>query len=298
MKQTISIVIPAFNEERVILKLTTALIHAMNALPQFEFETIIVEHGSTDDTFNQLLKARKKDKRIKILKLAKNVGCDGGIIAGLTYATGDAAIVMMADLQDNPNAIPQFIKKWQEGYHVVYAVVTKRPHVKFYKQLGALIFYKIMNYFSNGLMPENVSDFRLMDKSVYRALTAMPEHNKFFRGLVAWSGFRQTGIPVPRAERAAGEPKSDFRTLFKVASNGIISFSNFPLRIPWLFSVLFFLGGVIALLFTNTLISILLFSFAFLMIVMGIQGEYIARIFEETRKRPNFIVQELHGLKI
>src|SRR6266568_6243208 len=298
MKQTISIVIPAYNEEQVIPKLTNALIHTMKSLSKYEFEVIIVEHGSTDDTFNQLLKARNKDKRIKILRLAKNVGCDGGIIAGLTYASGDAAIVMMADLQDSPDAIPQFIKKWQEGYQVVYAIVTRRPNVMLYKRFGARVFYKIMDILSKGHIPENVSDFRLIDKPVYKAIIAMPEHNKFFRGLVAWSGFRQTGIQIPRAERAAGNPKSDFRTLFRVASNGIISFSNFPLRLPWLFSILFFLGGIIALILANLLISVLLFSFSFLTVLIGIQGEYIERILEETRSRPNFIVQEAYGLKI
>lgn len=298
MKQKISIVIPAYNEEPVIVKLTQALIHTMNANSSYEFEVIVVEHGSTDNTFKELLKARQKDKRIKILRLAKNVGCDGGIVAGLTYATGDAAIVMMADLQDSPTAIPQFIKKWKEGYQVVYAIVTRRTKVKLYKRFGAQVFYRVMDLLSKGLIPENVSDFRLLDKSVYKVIIAMPEHTKFFRGLVAWSGFRQTGIQIARAERVAGEPKSDFRTLFKVATNGILAFSNLPLRIPWFFSFLFFIGGIIALSISKFSISIFLFSFCFITMFLGIQGEYIARILEETRKRPNFIVQETYGLKI
>src|SRR5882724_6687967 len=287
MKEIISIVVHAFNEEKVIPKLTAALIETMNAIPRYDFEIIIVEHGSTDDTFNQLLKARNKDARIKILKLAKNVGRDGGIIAVLTYASGDAAIVMMADLQDSPDAIPQFIKKWKEGYDVVYAIITKRPNIRLYKRFGAAVFYKVMDALSKGLIPENVSDFRLMDRAVYTAVTALPEHNKFFRGLVAWTGFRQTGIHVARAERAAGEPKSDFKTLFKVASNGILSFSNMPLRLPWLLSLLFFVTGSIVLITGNQLISIILFSFFLFSALMGIQGEYIARILEETRRRAN-----------
>lgn len=298
MKQTISIVIPAFNEEKVIPKLAAALTQTINAIPKYGFEIIVVEHGSTDNTLKELLKARKKDARIKILKLAKNVGCDGGIIAGLTYATGDAAIVMMADLQDNPEMVAKFIKKWEEGYHVVYAIITKRPDSKLYKQVGAIVFYKIMDFLSKGLVPENVSDFRLMDKKVYNVLIAMPEHNKFFRGLVAWTGFRQTGIPIARAERAAGEPKSDLKTLLRVGLNGILAFSNIPLRLPWLFSFFFFLGGVGGFIVGENIVGIILLSFCLFAALMGMQGEYIARILEETRNRPNFIVQETYGIKI
>lgn len=298
MKQTISIVIPAFNESEVVPQLTTALIKIMNAIPKYAFEVIVVEHGSTDNTLEALLKARKIDSRIKILQLAKNVGCDGGIIAGLTYATGDAAVVMMADLQDDPKMIPQFIKKWEEGYDVVYAVIKKRTQVKLYKRMGANIFYKLMDILSKGLIPENVSDFRLLDKDVYKVLIAMPEHNKFFRGLVAWSGFRQTGISTIRLERAAGTPKSDLKTLIKVALTGMFSFSNLPLRIPWVLSLIFLITGLIALFLSNFIVGILLISFALLAGLIGIQGEYMIKILEETRGRPNFIVRESYGVKL
>lgn len=298
MKQTISIIIPAFNESEVVPQLTSALIKIMNAIPKYAFEVIVVEHGSTDNTLETLLKARKKDSRIKILQLAKNVGCDGGIIAGLTYASGDAAVVMMADLQDDPKMIPQFLKKWEEGYDVVYAVIKKRTQVKLYKRMGANIFYKLMDILSKGLIPENVSDFRLLDKDVYKALIAMPEHNKFFRGLVAWSGFRQTGISTIRLERAAGTPKSDLKTLIKVALTGMFSFSNLPLRIPWVLSLIFLIAGIIALFLSNIIVGILLISFALLAGLIGIQGEYMIKILEETRGRPNFIVRESYGVKV
>lgn len=298
MKKLISIVIPAYNEEEVILQLSSELTKIMNIIKNFDFEVIVVEHGSKDKTLEKLLEARRKDKRIKVLQLAKNVGCDGGIIAGLTYAQGSAAVVMMADLQDNPAAIPQFLKKWEEGYDVVYAIITRRIKVKLYKQLGAVVFYKLMDFFSKGLVPQNVSDFRLMDKAVYNTLTSMPEHNKFFRGLVAWTGFKQTGIPVVRLERKVGTPKSDFRTLFKVALNGLVSFSNLPLRMPWFFMVLFLITTAFAYFLSGIFLASLLLSFSLFSAMIGIQGEYISRILEETRKRPNFILKQSYGIKL
>ncbi len=297
MKKLISIVIPAYNEEEVIPKLTSALVELMDKNSRYNFEVIVVEHGSKDETLRELLIARKKDKRIKIVELAKNVGCDGGIIAGLSNASGNAAVVMMADLQDDPKLISQFIKKWEEGYDVVYAIVTKRPSVKLYKKVGATAFYWLMDILSKGLVPQNVSDYRLMDRKVYRTVVQMPEHNKFFRGLVSWTGFKQTGIKSPRLPRAAGTPKSDLITLIKIASNGALVFSTLPLKLPWLFALLFFLGGLFFSIFSNIILGVFLFSFSFFSILIGIQGEYIARILDESRNRPNFIVRELHGFK-
>lgn len=297
MKKLISIIIPAFNEEEVIPKLSIALSKAMNELSAYTFEVIVVEHGSKDNTLKELLKIRKKDSRIKILQLAKNVGCDGGIIAGLSYAKGDAAIVMMADLQDDTNLFPKLIKKWEEGYDVVYTYITKRIKVKLYKKIGAAVFYYLMDILSKGLVPQNVSDFRLIDKTVYNSVINMPEHNKFFRGLVAWTGFNQIGIPTVRLERAAGTPKSDFKTLFKVGLNGLFSFSNIPLKIPWFLSFIFLVGGLGSLFLTNFMVSILLLSFASVSFLIGIQSEYIIKILEESRKRPNFIVKNSYGIK-
>lgn len=298
MKKLISIVIPAFNEEEVIRSLSASLARTMNNLVEYNFEVIVVEHGSGDNTLKELLKARKNDSRIKILQLAKNVGCDEGIIAGLTYARGDAAIVMMADLQDDPKLFSKLIKKWKKGYDVVYTVTTKRTNIKFYKKIGASIFYFLINIFSRGLVPQNVSDFRLIDKTVYKSIIAIPEHNKFFRGLVAWMGFKQIGIPAVRLKRIAGTPKSDLKTLLKVGFNGLFSFSNIPLRISWLFLLIFLIGGVISFVLDNITISILLFSFTIILFTIGIQSEYIIKILEESRRRPNFIIKNVYGIKI
>lgn len=297
MKKLISIVIPAFNEEEVIEELVRRLSSVASTCKKYEFEFIVVDNGSIDNTFSKLLNARKKDKRVKILKLVKNATCDGGIIAGLSYAIGDAAIVMMADLQDDPDLIPKFLKKWEEGYSIVYGIVKKRKNIKFTRRLATYLFYKLMTILTQGFLPENVSDFRLMDRKAYSIITRLPEHNKFFRGLVMWTGFKEIGIEFDRPKRFAGRSKAYFLTVLSVAVNGIISFTNLPLRIFWIF-VLFFSFYVLFSLFQGiSQYSLILVILLFLALMIAMQGEYTLRIFEEVRNRPNFIVQETYGLQ-
>lgn len=296
MKDLISIVIPAYNEEEVVPKLCSRLTNVIDSLPHFKFEVIIVENGSTDNTLELLLKERKKDSRIKVLQLAKNESCDGGIIAGLTFAKGDAAIVMMADLQDIPELIPKFIEEWKKGYDNVYGIVKKRAGVPITRRIGTHIFYRIIDFLTKGSVPQNVSDFRLMDKKVYKEIVLMSEHNKFFRGLVMWTGYSHVGIPFNRSKRYAGKSKAHFLVVCQVALNGIISFSGFPLRMSWIFSVLLLISSIFMLLFNVFTMSIILFVLTFFSIMLAIQGEYIARIFDEVRNRPNFIVSKTYGL--
>lgn len=298
MKKLISVVIPAFNEEEVIEELTNRLASIANICKKYDFEFIIVDNGSIDNTFSSLLKARKKDKRVKILKLVKNATCDGGIIAGLSYATGNAAIVMMADLQDDPNLIPKFLKKWEDGYSIVYGIVKKRKNIKLTRKIATFLFYKLMTLLTQGFLPENVSDFRLMDKKAYTIITKLPEHNKFFRGLVMWTGFKETGIEFDRPKRFAGKSKAYFLTVLSVAVNGIISFTNLPLRIFWIFVLFFSFYVVISFFQGITQYSFILLILLFLSVMLAIQGEYILRIFEEVRNRPNFIVQDMYGLQL
>lgn len=296
MKDLVSIIVPAYNEEEVIPKLCSRLINVIDSLSHLEFEIIIVEGASTDQTFSVLLRERKKDPRIKILQLAKNEGCDGGIIAGLTYAKGDAAIVMMADLQDVPELIPKFIEEWRKGYDNVYGIVKKRIGVPITRKIGTHLFYRIIDFLTKGSVPQNVSDFRLMDKKVYREIIKMSEHNKFFRGLVMWTGYSHIGIPFNRPKRQAGKSKAHFLAVLQVALDGIISFSGFPLRISWVFSILLLIGSVLMLFFNIFNIGIILLVLTFFSLMLSIQGEYIARIFDEVRNRPNFIVSKAYGL--
>lgn len=295
MKDLISIVVPAYNEEEVIGKLCFRLIKVIDSFPNLKFEIIIVEGASTDKTFSVLLKEREKDQRIKILQLAKNEGCDGHIIAGLTYAKGDAAIIMMADLQDVPELIPRFIEKWKKGYDNVYGIVKKRIGVPITRKIGTHLFYRVIDLLTKGSVPQNVSDFRLMDKKVYKEIVKMSEHNKFFRGLAMWTGYSHIGIPFNRPKRQGGKSKAYFLAVLQVALNGIISFSGFPLRISWFFSVLLLFASVAMLFFNLFNMSIILLILTFFSLILSIQGEYLSRIFDEVRNRPNFIVSKTYG---
>ena len=227
-RKFISIVVPIYNEEEVIPELIRQLHVFADAHKQYRYEFILVEHGSKDSSYKLLQKQAKKDKRLKVLQLAKNVECDGGLVAGMNFASGDACVLLMADLQEPLSVVTKFFKQWEKGYEIVYGVVKKRTGGRI-RNLNSRIFYKVMNLLTGNVFPENVSDFRLMDKKVYKAIIKMPEQNKYLRGLVMWTGFSSIGVEFARVDRFAGESKADFKTVLKVASNGIFSFSYFPL---------------------------------------------------------------------
>ena len=298
MKKLISIVIPAYNEEEVIAKLAVRLTKLMGTLPGYLFEVIVVDNGSFDHSLNELLKVRKRDGRFKIVQLTKNEECDGGIIAGLTYARGDAAVVMMADLQENPDLISKFIKKWEDGYDIVYGIVKRRTGSRLTRQLGTYIFYQLIHLLTGGMVPRDVSDFRLMDRRAYKAIIAMPEHNKFFRGLSTWIAFRRVGIPFERSARAGGVSKADFRTVWTVAVNGIISFSYMPLRLPWVVALVSFILGLSlwAVMPKYSFVAFILCLFSLLSVMLGMQNEYLIRVIDEVRGRPNFVIRKTFGI--
>lgn len=297
MKKHISIVIPAYNEELVIPELGKQIQLVLKSLSSYTFEVIVVDNGSKDDTTGALLSLRKKDPRFKIVQLTKNEECDGGILAGLTFASGDAAIVMMADLQENPTLIPQFLATWESGYDIVYGIVKRRPGSTLVRKISTYIFYQIIHALTGTMVPRDVSDFRLMDRRAYQAIVDMPEHNKFFRGLSTWTAFRRIGIPFERSERAGGVSKADFKTAWTVAMNGITSFSYIPLRLPWMIAIFAVLASLCVFVSSAQVViagSLLLFSL--LCIMMGIQNEYMIRVLEEVRGRPNFIIRKTFGL--
>jgi len=309
MKKLISVVIPAYNEEEVLDELKRRLQQVMNINKNYDFEVIIVENGSLDSTFEKLLSINKEDPRFKIVQLSRNFGCDGGITAGLANANGDAAVIMNADLQDPPEMITKFIGKWEEGYEIVYGIIEKRIGIAFTRRFLSTLAYKIIYNLTNKTIPENVSDFRLVDKRVYTIVNKMEEKNKFLRGIIAWTGFKQTGIPYDRPPRYAGETKAAFCTVFNVAMNGIFSFSYFPLQIATILGFIVSIGAFIMIFvelalfliygrevpgYTSTLILIL-FLFGMLFFFIGIMGIYISRIYEEVKRRPNFILKEKVG---
>ena len=311
MKKTISIVVPFYNEESNIYKLYERFKILAKKEAKYNFEIVAVEHGSTDSTFEKLLSLRKKDKKLKILQLSKNFGnADAGIAAGLNFAKGDAVIIIMADLQEPPELISEFLRKWEKGYEVVYGVVKKRPDSTITRKILTNLFYKFLNLMTDNAFPNNVSDFRLIDKKVCDVINSMQEQNKFLRGLMSWTGFKQIGVPFERSVRFSGKSKADFLTALKVASNGIFSFSYTPLKfvtiLGFILSTISFLMIIyqIALFITfgrgtpgiSTIVILNSFLFGMLFLILGIMGEYLARIYDEVKRRPNFIVRKKIGL--
>ena len=271
---------------------------------------MLVENGSTDDSYELLSTYAKKDKRFKVLQLSRNFECDGGIAAGLKYIKGDACVVMMADMQEPIEVVKKFIAKWEEGYEIVYGVVKKRT-AGIVRNISSILFYKLLNMATHDSFPENVSDFRLMDRRVYEVVNNMPEQNKYLRGLVVWTGFKQSGVEFNRVNRVAGKSKADFITVARVAKNAFFSFSYLPLRfvtytgiIMTIFSfvliiyylILFAIEGRVNPGITSILL-LMLFLFGILFFILGIISEYIARIYEEAKDRPTHILRNKINIK-
>ena len=309
-RKLVSIVIPLYNEEENVDELARRLQGVFAENSGYDFEVIAVENGCEDSTFEKLSAVREQDPRFKILQLARNFRMDGGLTAGLRYATGDAAVLMTADLQDPPELITQFIEKWEEGYDSVAMVVTKREGTGAMRKFNSQLFYWLINALTNGTFPRNVSDFRLVDRRVYDVVNSMSERNRFMRGMFFWAGFKSTGIEHPRPPRFAGESKADTLKVVELALKGILSFSTVPLRlITWvgvtvsLFSfallifevVRFVLYGVPFAGF-GSIMSIMLLMFGFLFTMLGVVAEYIGLIYDEVKQRPNFVVRDKIGL--
>lgn len=306
----ISIVIPFYNEQENVEELYKRFTMLFDLEKKYTFELIAVEHGSTDSTFAKLLNLHQKDKRVKILQLSKNFGtADAGIIAGLHFVKGNALVITTADLQDPPEVISKFLRKWEQGYEIVYGIIKKRADNSFLRKVLSIMFYKILNLATGHIFPANVSDFRLIDRKVYEAVKTMPERNKFLRGIIIWTGFSQTGVSFNRSKRFAGESKADFLTVLKVAANGIFSFSYAPLK---LVTILGFILSVVSFsmiivqvtLFVingrgapgiSTIVVLMSFLFGMLFLILGVIGEYLSRIYDEVKQRPIYIVKNKIG---
>lgn len=310
MRKLISVIIPAYNEEAVLNELRRRLLDVMAVNRNYDFEIIIVENGSWDSTFDMLVRMNHDDPRFKVVQLSRNFGPDGGITAGLSRARGDAAVIMNADLQDPPELVTRFIEEWENGYEIVYGIIKKRSGVSHSRKLLSAIAYKIINKMADTGIPENAGDFRLIDKKVYTIINIMQEKNKYLRGLIAWTGFKQLGIPYERPSRYAGDSKAGFSTAMEVALNGIFSFSYLPLRLATVVGFALSLISFILMIFELALfmiygrevpgytstILIILFLFGMLFLLLGIVGIYLGRIYDEVKQRPNFIIKNEIGI--
>jgi polyisoprenyl-phosphate glycosyltransferase len=305
MKELISVIVPMYFEEGVARECYERLKKVMEK-NDYQFELIFVNDGSTDRTLDILDEIAEKDKRAKVINFSRNFGHQIAVTAGIDFAKGDALIIIDADLQDPPELIPELINKWQEGYDVVYAKRKERKGETWFKLITAKYFYKFLNYMSDIDIPKDTGDFRLVDRKVANVFKKMTERNRFVRGMFSWIGFRQTYVEYERDERFAGETKYPFRKMIKFASDGIISFSTKPLRLVMTMGFASVMVSVLVLLYTffvflfgrevepgwaSIMVAITFFS-GIQLLGVGIVGQYIARIYEESKNRPNYIVKD------
>lgn len=309
-RPTISVVVPAYNESECIDELARRLVMVMDAESAYDWQVIIVENGSSDDTWEKLQAIRAADDRFKALQLARNFRMDGGLTAGLAYATGDAAVVMTADLQDPPELIPTFLRRWEEGYENVYMTVTERQGTGPLRRFNSEAFYWLAGKMTGGALPKNASDFRLVDRRVYETINRMEERNRFVRGLFAWVGFKSIGVEHERPPRFGGESKAHTFKVLDLASKGILAHSYVPLRMITMtglaistislvalvvYAIRFVVGGV-PFPGYGSIIGLMLLMFGLLFLFLGVISEYISLIYEEVKHRPNYVVSRREGL--
>jgi dolichol-phosphate mannosyltransferase len=308
-KKLISVVIPAFNEEECIEELGSRLTKVLDQEDSYDFEVIIIENGSTDRTWNLLCELSAHDNRFKVIQLSRNFGASGAITAGLQWAKGDAVVIMMADLQEPPELISELISKWEEGYENIYGEVLKRPDSSLFRRLSSRIYYAVAHRLSSGLITAGASDFRLVDRRVVNAVLQLDERNRFLRGLFSWVGFKSIGVPFERLPRFGGKSKAYFRHVFRLGVHGILAHSLIPIRTITVLGILSSLIAIVILgtlsvrFFTEgvpfdgfgTLVGLNLLGFALILMSVGILGEYVALSYQESKKRPHFLVRESLG---
>jgi len=304
----LSLVVPMHNEAEV-LDVFFARIGEATAALGVEVEIICVDDGSRDATLQGLIGRARNDPAVKVIALARNFGKEAAMTAGIEAARGDMVVPIDADLQDPPELIAEFVRLWEGGYDVVYGSRADRSSDTAMKRTTARLFYRIFNGVSDLDIPESAGDFRLMDRQVVEALKTLPERNRFMKGLFAWVGFRQIGVPYTRPGRAAGTSSWGYLKLLRFAIDGITSFSTAPLRV-WtalgLVAAIVAVIGAIALIVRvlivgrespgyASLMVVLLFSFAFQMIAFGVLGEYVGRLYQEAKGRPIYVVRARIG---
>ncbi|HXT87919.1 MAG TPA: glycosyltransferase family 2 protein [Trebonia sp.] len=303
-----SIVIPLYNEESGIAVLVEKL---LEIIAQFDgpAEIVLVDDGSKDRTYELAREVTEKDQRFKLLQFSRNFGHQMAITAGMDAASGDAVIIMDADLQDPPYVVLQMIEKWKEGYEVVYGLREHRQGERLFKTATASVFYGLLHRIADIDTPVDVGDFRLVDRKALNAFLQMRENNRYVRGMFSWVGFRQTGVPYVREERFSGTTHYTLRKMVKLASNGILGFSTAPLRLALntglflafaaviyaIVAISLKLAGVELVPGYASLLFVVTFFSGIQLAVMGVVGLYVGRIYDEARQRPLYIIRESHG---
>jgi polyisoprenyl-phosphate glycosyltransferase len=309
ISRAVSIVIPCFNEEGNLRETHRRVTQTVSEAIA-EYEIVYVDDGSKDATPEMLRQLQSNDPHVRVVYLSRNFGHQFAVTAGLAHARGDAVVIMDADLQDPPEVVQEMIAKWDEGYDVVYGVRTDREGETRFKLLTASLFYRLIRWLSDTEIPLDTGDFRLLDRKVVDAIVAMPERDRFVRGMVSWTGFRQIGVPYRRAARFAGETKYPLTKMVRFAVDGILSFSSKPLRLSTFMGFLsaglalvVILYALVMRLFTQrwvagwtALIIAILFLGGAQLISLGIIGEYIGRLYGEAKRRPLYLVRETLGM--
>lgn len=305
-----SIVVPMYNEEEVIHESYKRLTKVMKSTNE-SYELIFVNDGSRDKTLELAEELCQKDKCLKVINFSRNFGHQIAVTAGMEYSLGQAVVIIDADLQDPPEVILQMIAKWKEGYDVVYGRRLKRKGETFFKKITAKLFYRFLDSMTSVTMPVDTGDFRLIDRKVCDTMNSLTEKNRYVRGLVSWVGYKQTAVEYVREERFAGETKYPLKKMLKLAADAIMSFSYKPLKIAGLvgallsvFSFIYLIVIIWQRLFTNTtvtgwasILAVMLFFNGVTLILHSVTGEYIGRIYEETKNRPLYIVRDTIGFE-
>ena len=303
----ISVIVPMYYEEKVAEECYKRLTACLQKLTDYTYEIIIIDDGSKDKTLEILENIASKDDKVKVISFSRNFGHQAAVTAGLKHVSGDAIIIIDADLQDPPELIPQMIQLWEQGNEIIYAKRKKRKGESPFKLLSAKLFYQILNALSDTEIPKDTGDFRLVDKKVVDTINNMPEHNKFLRGLFSWVGYKQIPFEYEREERFAGKTKYPLRKMLKLASDGIISFSTKPLKLVGLLGFISIIISILILIYallsyflklnqlsagwTSLMVAITFFA-GLQLLSIWLMSEYIGRIYDETKQRPQFIINK------
>lgn len=311
MKKKVSVFAPAHNEEKTLPILYEELRKVMDSHDEYEWEILIVNDGSVDRTREVLKQLREQDERVHYVNLSRNFGKENAMLAGFDFVTGDCAVIMDADMQDPPSLIPEMLAYWEQGYEDVYARRKSRGDESWMRKRCSLLFYRILEASTRFEVLQNVGDFRLLDRCCVNALRRLREADRYTKGMFCWIGYKKKEIVFDRADRVAGSSNWTFFQLFNLAIEGLTSFTTFPLRIATIVGFVIAAFAFIALLYYltktliwgdnvqgfTTLVVIMLFLGGILLLSIGILGEYVRRIFDESKRRPTYLASDYDGEK-
>ena len=308
----VSVVIPMYYEEEVANECYNRMKKVLGELENYDYELIFVNDVSKDKTLSILEEIAEKDEKAKVISFSRNFGHQAAVTAGLKFVTGDAIVIIDADLQDPPELIPEMLKLWEDGNEVIYGKRKTREGESHFKLFTAKMFYKTLNALSDVEIPKDTGDFRLVDRKVVDTINQLPEHNKFLRGLFSWVGYKQKAYEYERKERFAGKTKYPLKKMLKLASDGIISFSTKPIKIVGILGIIAIVISILILIYAlvsyafklnnlspgwTSLMVVITFFAGVQLMSMWITSEYIGRIYDETKQRPQYIIDKKINIK-